>query len=416
MKNLLKLFILIILITSCKKEENLDPNTDDQTLQIDLKGVIQKGPFRTGSVVQIYELDKDLNQTGRVFSTTVYDNLDGSFSIDNLQLESKYIELKVEGYFFDEMIGKASDQKIELKSICDVTQSDICNVNILTHISYERIKYLVREKNMLFEDAKKQTEEDIFNIFYFSSNSEPQFQTLDLSKSGEFNNKLLCISSIFLSANDNSTTYTVFEELLAEFCFDIKTDGTLDSNEIKRKLATSATYLNTYAIRTHLSEHYGVDTNYNLLPQYLQYYINQIDYKPYIEIDFSDSPNYGKNLLGLTDLTQLNTGENYYLGVDGFLYVPEGYFINVYIGMTTETGDMNLVSLINDNAFYQYTTTPWNGMSSYHSFIVGESYGMGYKDGFYINPSGSGSLKMIVIVQSQPSMDYYFTTTKEFRW
>ena len=416
MKNLLRFFILALLITSCQKEENLDPPTDDQTLQIDLKGVVQKGPFRTGSVVQIYELDRSLNQTGKTFSTTVYENLNGSFYIDNLKLESKYIELKVEGYFFDEIKGIASGQKIVLKSICDATQSDICNVNILTHISYERIKYLVQERNMSFEDAKKQTEEDIFNIFYFNTNSELQFETLDLSKSGELNNKLLAISSIFLSANNNSTSYTVYEELLAEFCFDIKTDGTLDSDEIKQKLATSAVYLNTYAVRTHLSEHYGLDTNYNHLPQYVQYYIDNIDYKPYIEIDFSDSPIYGKNLLGLTDLTQLNIGEKYYLGIDGFLYVPEGYQLMVFIGMISETGDMNLVSLIDDDAFYQYHPIPWNGMSSHHSFIVGENYGYGYKGGFYINPSGKGSLKMIIEVQSQPVMDYSFTFTKEFRW
>jgi len=39
MKNLLRFFILALLITSCQKEENLDPPTDDQTLQIDLNTI-----------------------------------------------------------------------------------------------------------------------------------------------------------------------------------------------------------------------------------------------------------------------------------------------------------------------------------------------------------------------------------------
>lgn len=411
MKNLLHLFIFVFLITSCQKDDKPDPS--DQTLQIDLKGVVQKGPFRTGSIVQIYELDRSLNQTGKTFSTTVYENLNGSFSIDNLQLESKYIELKVEGYFFDEIIGIASEQKIVLKSICDITKSDICNVNILTHISYERIKYLVQEQNMIFEDAKNQTEEDIFNIFHLSINSELQFETLDLSKSGEFNNKLLAISSIFLSAKNTFTTYTLYEELLAEFCFDIKTDGTLDSDDIKQKLATSSRYLNTYAVRTHLSEHYGIDTNYNHFPQYVQYFIDHTDFKPSIDIDFSDSPIYGKNLLGLTDLTQLNVGENYYLGINGILYVPEGYFLRIYIGMTTETGDMNLVPLQDE---YEYNSVPWNGMNSSYHISVGEAYGFSFLEGFYINPSGSGRLKMIARIDSQPAMDHHYTFTKEFRW
>ncbi|MBE9487761.1 MAG: hypothetical protein IMY73_01115, partial [Bacteroidetes bacterium] len=71
MKNLLSILSLIflILMSSCEK----DPNTKipENITEGDIYGVIQKGPFVRGSKVTITELDKNLNMTGKTYTTQI---------------------------------------------------------------------------------------------------------------------------------------------------------------------------------------------------------------------------------------------------------------------------------------------------------------------------------------------------------
>ena len=70
-------------------------------------GYVQKGPFSNGSSVTIAELDKNLNQTGKTYFTTISDNL-GSFEKKNIALVSNFVTLKADGYYFNEVSGKTS--------------------------------------------------------------------------------------------------------------------------------------------------------------------------------------------------------------------------------------------------------------------------------------------------------------------
>jgi hypothetical protein len=71
------LFIVcLFMFVSCDKTQEII-QTQPVKKEI-LSGYVQKGPFITGSAVTIVELDEELNQTGRTYSTTVADN-SGSF-------------------------------------------------------------------------------------------------------------------------------------------------------------------------------------------------------------------------------------------------------------------------------------------------------------------------------------------------
>ena len=48
------------------------------------KGYIQKGPYINGSSVTITQLDEEMNQTGKVFSTQIIDN-SGNFEQKNIE-------------------------------------------------------------------------------------------------------------------------------------------------------------------------------------------------------------------------------------------------------------------------------------------------------------------------------------------
>ncbi len=70
---------LCLLIFSCKKEDDF---AKPITIHNGLNGIVQKGPFVSGSNVMIQELDESLNPSGKSYSTTTNDDF-GSFTTES---------------------------------------------------------------------------------------------------------------------------------------------------------------------------------------------------------------------------------------------------------------------------------------------------------------------------------------------
>lgn len=130
-----------------------------------VKGFAQKGPFDIGSVVTLYELDgTSFAKTGKTFTGKVYGN-DGAYKISNVSLSSQYAIVNVKGVYLNELTGKKTNGSIELNAITDLSNRDEVNVNFLTQLEFERVRYLMDEgQNMAA--AKKQAEAEIFNEFH----------------------------------------------------------------------------------------------------------------------------------------------------------------------------------------------------------------------------------------------------------
>jgi hypothetical protein len=98
-KNLFTAMLLIsaISIVSCQKD-----NPEDVRFKTEISGVVQKGPFNAGTSVVAFELNKSMVQTGLSFSTQITAN-NGSFEIKNIDLSSTLVELKADGYYFNEV-------------------------------------------------------------------------------------------------------------------------------------------------------------------------------------------------------------------------------------------------------------------------------------------------------------------------
>jgi hypothetical protein len=131
-----------------------------------MEGVVQKGPFIAGSTIAIQELDKNFVTTGKVYYTVTIDDF-GNYKLSNT-ISSPYVEIIAMGYYFDEVSGNLSASDITLRSLLKISPDVESNVNILTTISEERIKYLVSNKGKSFEDAVKQAENEILkNLWYY---------------------------------------------------------------------------------------------------------------------------------------------------------------------------------------------------------------------------------------------------------
>ena len=131
----------------------------------EVAGVTQKGPFLVGSSVVIQELNGlTLVQTGRSFRSSIKNDL-GDFSIKGVNLSSQYALLEVNGYYRNEVSGEKSKGMIALNALTDLKDRSHVNVNLMTHLTTDRILALVQKEGMSFAEAKKQAEREVMTSF-----------------------------------------------------------------------------------------------------------------------------------------------------------------------------------------------------------------------------------------------------------
>ncbi|SHK77216.1 major paralogous domain-containing protein [Fibrobacter sp. UWH5] len=196
-----------------------------------IAGVSQKGPFVTGSAVKLYELDGETYaQTGKNFTGKITSD-NGEFGVSSVTLASQYALLEASGYYRNEVSGKKSGGTITLNALTDLSDREKVNINLLTHLEYERALYLVGT-GVNVPAAKKQAEAEIFNAFGIQgdfANSED----LNIFSKGEGNAALLAFS-ILMQGNRSEAELT---ELLTKFATDIEKDGEWNDASTKAKIA-----------------------------------------------------------------------------------------------------------------------------------------------------------------------------------
>lgn len=262
----------------------------------DFTGYVQKGPFINGSSVTIYEIDEELEQTGRVFNTQISDN-QGSFSLPGVELHSQYVHLKSDGFYFNEVSGELSEAQLTLYSIVDVKDVESTNINILSHLESGRLRFLF-EEGLTFAEAKKQAREEVMQVFNISGDGLPNSNDMNISKAGEDNAKLLAISIILQGGNSTGE----LAELVNNFSLDFASDGRMDSESIGTTLINGVNHANLTDIRRHLESRYDeLGIVYEIPP--FEKYVNQfIETSSFIatnHIKYPESGSYGENFLNL---------------------------------------------------------------------------------------------------------------------
>ncbi len=279
-------FLLFAVLLSCQEDEQnkVTPGTDSLVVaNLDLKGYVQKGPFINGTSITVSELSQMLTATGKNFNTQIIDNK-GAFSLKGVSLKSAYVQLKADGFYFDEVKGEKSAAQLTLYALADVSDISSVNVNLLSHLEKDRVTYLIQEKEQTFAAAKQQAQQEILAIFGIIKADMAHSEALDISQDGEDNAILLAISAI-LQANN---TVAELSELLANIITDIREDGKLESESTQKKIRAHAMLLALANIRQHLEARYeelGVDAT---IPNFEQYVDSDGD--GFLNKDEDDTP------------------------------------------------------------------------------------------------------------------------------
>ena len=226
-----------ILVTACSDGRQTTGTSEESegitaVKDWEVAGVSQKGPFVTGSSVTVQELDGiTLKQTGKSFKGTIKSDK-GDFAIKDINLQSQYAILEASGYYRDEITGKKSTGTVTLRALTDLSNRKMVNINLLTHLEYERVMYLVTEKKKSIAAAKAQADEEILAAFGIEGdfgNSED----LNIFESGDGNAALLAIS-VLMHADADVAGLT---ERMGEFSIAIAEGGDWEDADTKAVIA-----------------------------------------------------------------------------------------------------------------------------------------------------------------------------------
>jgi hypothetical protein len=200
----------------------------------ELAGVVQKGPFVTGSSIVLKETSASGNfkPTGREFFATTRSDK-GDFKIDGINLESQYVRITATGYYKREQTGENSACQISLNALSDISNRDQVNVNVLTHLEYDRTLKLIK-KGKSFAAAKKQARQELMKTFYYDDLAEDS-ENLNINNSGDADKALKKISTFVdhilfgeeygtahWHSRDYKTYYTQYEEDPEKYCEEVQ--------------------------------------------------------------------------------------------------------------------------------------------------------------------------------------------------
>lgn len=126
----------------------------------DIAGAVQKGPFVLGSSITVSTVDGVANPTGRVFPTSTTDDL-GDFDI-RLSYHG-FVVIEGNGFYYNEVTGKLSSAPLTLRALYDVVggSTQHAYVNIITHLTFDRVKQLSRSSSLPLGAATAQAEAEL---------------------------------------------------------------------------------------------------------------------------------------------------------------------------------------------------------------------------------------------------------------
>ncbi|KOH44364.1 hypothetical protein [Sunxiuqinia dokdonensis] len=353
------LILAIVILSNCKKTSSEEPIEAQ-----DIAGVVQKGPFISGSSVTLYDLKSDLTPVGKSYNAQIVDN-QGSFQLNGIALSSGYVSVRADGFYFNEVAGSQSAAQLTLYALADVTGSGSINVNLLTHLEKPRVEFLMQQGKS-FSEAKIQAQREVLAIFSLDKDGVGASESLNISRGGEDNGILLAISSILQGYRSEGA----LTELLSNISNDIREDGQLDDENLGAALINHAVSLNATAIQANLAKRYqelGATASVPGFGPFITNFITKTSFEPTGPvITYPASGIYGQNILALST-TDYFSGQGNLFSLAAEL--PKNSALKVRITalsdsdtITTVSADTTEVSgpVTTKAAWYYQTSTNYN--------------------------------------------------------
>ena len=178
---------------SCS-DDNSGGTYEPQTYNV--SGKVEKGPFVSGSTITMQPMDSKMQASGESYSATITDNA-GNFTFGSKLFNAPFAELTANGYFFNEVDGDLSSGTLNLRALVDLSDKSTVNVNILTHLKYQRMLNLI-EQGSSFKQADRQAQQELFAVFGLTAYASTDASQLSIISGTDEAAALIAVSSLIL--------------------------------------------------------------------------------------------------------------------------------------------------------------------------------------------------------------------------
>ena len=222
MKVILKKAVVVVtigmmaMLQSCSSNDDLDGYTPTN---FNVGGKVEKGPFVRGTAIQMQPLDADLDETGESFTSTITDNED-TFTFGSKLLKSPYVKLSASGYYFNEVTGELSKGTLALNAVANLQNAADVNLNILSHLKYQRVMDLVAKDGKSFKEANNQAQEEVLKTFGLEKYAKTDVNHFSITSGTDEAAALIAVSSLILYNRSEAQITEYLSQLSEEFAED----------------------------------------------------------------------------------------------------------------------------------------------------------------------------------------------------
>lgn len=259
------LFFLLAFVAGCEDDKDKDIFTPKA---YKVTGNVEKGPFVNGSKITAQALDENYNLTGQVYQGIVVED-DGSFNLGEIKLNSPYVLLTADGYYFNEVYGELSTGQISMQSLVNLTANKQANINVLTHLKAQRMMQLLKNSSLAFDEADKQVQQEVLKSFGLERYAEKDVCNFSIASGTEEAGALIVVSSTLLRERTDAELTEYLAKLSAEF----KAEGTFTENT-KKDLRESSYKLRVNDIADHIISRYKKISDVDVTVPNLNYFID----------------------------------------------------------------------------------------------------------------------------------------------
>ena len=229
MKKYLLCILSLFAFLSCEKaSDDIGGKAEPQTKTCSISGYAQKGQLAKGSQVTAFATGADLVATGESFPANISDDK-GTFSVSG-KTQAPYLELRVDGYYFDELKGALSSNPLYLEAFVE-SSGNKANLNLMTTAIKLRVKNLIKGGKS-FADANKQAQTEFLSAIGVTAQTG-NFYEMDITKGTESDAILLAFACLMQNNRDASGVSTLIQEIAS----DLESDGKLSDSNIANILS-----------------------------------------------------------------------------------------------------------------------------------------------------------------------------------
>jgi hypothetical protein len=297
-----------------------------------INGSIFTGSFLRGSLLNFYELDSLLTQTGRSFNSTIDDDY-GNFVLSAQNIKGKLMRVVGDGFYWNEVLNENSESRVTLTAICKIDSVEKINVNMLTHLERPRVEYLYTNGGLSFDSAKKTAITEVLAAFGFKNTGIKRAEALNIFGVNDESKILLAISTLIQGYRTESEV----TQLLGDIAEDLKKDGKLDDVNIGNDIESHLYYMDTTTVLNNVKVKYRKIYNADTVNTLNMSFVKK----------FQDSTNYNRDkdllefpLLGTqSGKNVLNSTNNTYGIIIALTCINKRKGLNFKVVLTDENGD-----------------------------------------------------------------------------